>query len=403
MSAVEARKLVFIPSIGFRPTGTRTLREPAQTTQDGTRLIVLAVAAAPERTDVIVEWERIGDPATCPPGSNILVHSNMAPLERGLVAKFAIGTTVLSASTMARRSFHFGRSIGAIDAIRFPAFPAAADAAELRLTEGLITWRVPLSLVAGGTLATPLAVETTESGVTVKATALARHEDELIVEVEIEAGRQIRQVGAPMPVVHGSRDLTEEDLRARRAELYRHFGDRARPITLDDDRGASREEQRRLFTQEPQQDSPGGAFTSRFTLMFPAPDKDATRATLVIPFIELVDFGPSARADLRSLPLDVDLAEHRFRVVAVEPHGADQQKVVLELPPSAAGPSFAQPARLHGSDDDFGWQRQDAHLPGHNAIWMATKIGDPPIVTFTGVVLRVDGPLRLELPLADEK
>lgn len=31
---------------------------------------------------------------------------------------------------------------------------------------------------------------------------------------------------------------------------------------------------------------------------------------------------------------------------------------------------------------------------------MATKVADPPIVTFTAVVLRVEGPLELEIPLA---
>lgn len=125
------------------------------------------------------------------------------------------------------------------------------------------------------------------------------------------------------------------------------------------------------------------------------------RATLVIPFVELNDFVPSATADLRDLPLDVELAEHHFRVVAVEPHGPDQRKIVLELPRSTTGPRFMQPARLHGSDPEFGWERHavEEEVPGRDAIWMATKVGDPPIVTFTGAVMRVEGPLRLELPL----
>jgi len=31
------------------------------------------------------------------------------------------------------------------------------------------------------------------------------------------------------------------------------------------------------------------------------------------------------------------------------------------------------------------------------AFWMTTRVDDPPIVTFQGVVLRVEGPWRLEL------
>jgi len=74
---------------------------------------------------------------------------------------------------------------------------------------------------------------------------------------------------------------------------------------------------------------------------------------------------------------------------------------VLELPVSGATPRFVQPARVHGADPEFGWQRHvfDANAPGRPAIWMATKVGDPPIVTFSGVVLRLDGPLQLDLPL----
>jgi len=73
------KQLVFAPLIGFRPAGTRTLREPAETTADGTRLMVLAAAAAPDQTDVVIEWERTGDPATCPPDSQLLQSPCHAP------------------------------------------------------------------------------------------------------------------------------------------------------------------------------------------------------------------------------------------------------------------------------------------------------------------------------------
>ncbi len=113
--------LVFDPFIGFRPARTRKLSERAETAEDDTRLMVLAVAAAPDRTDVVVEWERTGDPATCPPDSQLLVHSNMAPLEKGLTAALVVGTSGLNAITMSRRAYHLSQgSIGAVDAITFP-------------------------------------------------------------------------------------------------------------------------------------------------------------------------------------------------------------------------------------------------------------------------------------------
>ncbi|HUQ41371.1 MAG TPA: hypothetical protein VM052_02605 [Candidatus Limnocylindrales bacterium] len=397
--------IVFVPAVGFRPAGTRVLREQSDTTQEGTRLIVLAAAAAPERTDVVIEWER-SDPASCAPDSQLLVHSNMRPLEHGLTAELVTDGVVLAAAAMHRRFFHFGASAGAIDAITFPAIPDEADSVELRVAEGSTMWRVPLALGAGGANAAAIDVATTKHGVTVRTTGVSRHDNELIVDVEVTAPLRIRQVGAPVPVAQRHRDLSDEDLRMRKAEMYRLFGDRARPITLDDERGASREEDRRLFTPEPQERD-DGSYASRFIVVFPDLDADTQRASLVIPFIELVDLAASATVNLSALPVDVVLGDHRLRVVAIEPHGADQQKVVIELPgppssPSVTrpGPRVVQPARMQGSDAEFAWQRQDADRPGRDAILMATKIGEPPIVTFTGVVLRVEGPIRLDLPLA---
>jgi len=91
LARTATSQLVFVPLIGFRPSGTRVLRERAETTANGTRLIVLATAAAPDRTDLVIEWERTGDPATCPPDSTLLTHSNMAPLENGLTAALVAG------------------------------------------------------------------------------------------------------------------------------------------------------------------------------------------------------------------------------------------------------------------------------------------------------------------------
>jgi hypothetical protein len=395
-------QLVFVPLVGFRPAGTLVLRQPAETTADGTRLMVLAVAAAPDRTDVVIEWERLGDPATCPAGSQLLMHSNFAPMENGLTAALVIGTSRRDATAMRRRSMHVSHpSIGAIDVITFPELPDDAESAELRITDAGTEWRVPLALVPGGLNAMGLNVEIERGGIVARATAIARRDDEIIVALEVAGPQQIRQAGAPFLSPTRFSSTSDEDHEERLREHRRVFGELSRPVTLEIEDGTRIEEVARLFSFDAQQAASGRhPYVNRFVVTFNASSTDAKRATLVIPFVELNDFAPSATADLRDLPLDVALAEHRFRVVATEPLG-DQRKIMIELPPSTAAPRFVQPARLHGSDPQFGWERHavDANLPDSDAIWMATKVGDPPIVTFTGAVMRVDGPLRLELPL----
>ncbi len=104
----------------------------------------------------------------------------------------------------------------------------------------------------------------------------------------------------------------------------------------------------------------------------------------------------SRREDEVIVPPDLELGEHRFRVVSAEPYSNDQRRVVLEITPSAS-PRFMHPARMHGAQaNNFSWKPEP--WTGHT-VWIATAVGDPPIVTFTGAVLRVDGPMRLELPL----
>ena len=394
--------LVFVPTIGFRPVGTRTLRESTETSANGTKLMVLAVAAAPDRTDVVIEWELTGNPATCPPDSQLLAHSNSAPLEHGLTVALVAGAHRLDAITMRRRAYQLSLPcIGAVDAITFPALPEHVHRAELSVSEGGQGWHVPFALVPGQLNATACTAEVARDGVVVRATALSRYEDELIVEVEVEGPHQIRQVGAPVPTSARFSNTSEEGQHARRAEMHRLFGERSQPITLEDDRGGRSGEVRRLFSPEPQQTAPGQPFVSRFVVVFDAPSPDTKSATLVVPFVELNDFGSSVTADLRELPLELELGEHRFRLAAAEPYGAGQRKLVIEIPTSTVAPRFVQPARLQGAEPAFAWERHDMDLalPGRDAIWMATTVGDPPIVAFTGAVLRVDGPVRLEIPL----
>lgn len=389
--------LVFVPTIGFRASGTRTLGRRAETIEEGTRLAVLAAAAATDRTEVRVEWERTGDPVSCPPDSQIFALRDV-PWDGRVAASLVIGNSQLDAKAIVRRGYHASReTIGALHTITFPPLPADAEDVELRVSDVGHEWRVPFALEPGRILAAPLAAEVERDGIVVRATALTRLGDELIVGLEVEGKQQIRQVGAPLhtPLVF-SRD-SEEDVRGRTQAARRLLSERARPITLEVEHRAASEEIGRLFSNDPQQSTAGQPFVNRFSAVFDAPSADAKVATLLVPFIDLNDFEHSVTADLRDAPLDLALGQHRFRVVNAEPYGTDERKVELEVTPSATSPRFLIPARMQSTpSDSFSWGGAPER---GEALWMATRVGDPPIVTFHGVVLRVDGPWCLELPL----
>ncbi|MDP9252171.1 MAG: hypothetical protein M3O80_04120 [Chloroflexota bacterium] len=393
-----ATSQVFVPTIGFRPATTRALVERAEVTEDGTRLIVRAVAAAPDKTEVLVEWERTVNPAIYAPGSQLLVHSNMAPLERGIAAALVVGATTLTAITMAQRAFHVSQqTIGAIHTITFAPLPEGVGDAALVVSENGEQWRVPLKLGPPDVAATPLAANVELDRIVIRTTAIARHEGDLIIQLEVVGERQILQVGAPLPSggVRFSVD-SEEDRRARRASIRQVMGGRERPITLEGDRGVRHEEIRRMFDLEGQQAGPGQPFINRFAVVFEGPVATARSATLVVPFVDMSDPDGSVTADLRQVPLDVKVGSHLFHIQSAELIAHDRRRVIVEAKPSPWPPRFRHPAMMRGADPtESSWPNGG---PGEQLMFDAA-VGDPPIVTFKGTVFRVDGPMRLEIPL----
>jgi len=395
-AAVRASQLVFVPLIGFRAAGTRVLRERAETSANGTTLTVLAVAAAPERTDVIIEWERSGDPAACPPDSQLLSYANAAPLEKGTTAALTVGTHRSGALTMSRRASHFSHgSIGAIDALSFPPLSRDADGAELRISDAGQEWRVPLIVADAEVSATALAAEVARDGIVVRATAWGRYQGELIVELEVEGSRRVRQVGAPLPTQASFGADSDEVRRTRRAEMRRVLGDRARPITLEDDRGTKYAEVGRMLPFEPRQALTGPTFVTRLTVRFDAPSADVKSATLVVPFVDVSDPEGSVTADLRTTPIDLEIGGNRFRVISAESHAKDHRLLIVEGRPSPWPPRFIHPATMRGADGNGSYP----NLGLGEQITYSAAVADPPIVTFSGAVFRVDGPLRLGIPL----
>ena len=377
---------VFVPEIGFRPQGTRELKTEAKTKEGTTTLRVRAVAASADETEVIVEWRSAS--SDCTPEHRYLSWKETPEPE---TAALIAGPVTLKARRVARQGY--SASLVRLEAMHMITFDAiATDDAELRVTEGGREFRVPFRLTSAAVSARPLDVEAERDGVTVRATAVARHDAELVVALEVQAPHQVRQVAAPLSAQVRFTDLDEQTFRERQAEIRRVLGHLAEPIMLSTDTGEV-EEVGRVGRLEPQPDE-GPPFLRRLAVAFPAPH-DAKSATVIVPFVELNDQDGLATADLRRVPQDVQLGKHRFRILATSARG-DEQWVVLEIPRSDASPRFTQPRSIRGPGDErYNSSRVDGDPQRRT---MSVKVGDPPIVTFRGAVLRVEGPWRLEVP-----
>src|SRR5688572_29964310 len=55
--SLARRSVVFVPEIGFRPSSTRVLRGPAEARARDTSVTIVAAAAGPDQTDVLMEWD----------------------------------------------------------------------------------------------------------------------------------------------------------------------------------------------------------------------------------------------------------------------------------------------------------------------------------------------------------
>ena len=402
-SAIDARlhpglaqQLVFVPTIGFRPAGTRVLFEPAVMTNDDTQLTILAVAATPDATELTVEWERTSDPAACLP-VNSAPRPDLPPPSfttrstsaRTLSAFLEVGAERFVASHIERTAFD---STGfEVRTMTFPPLPDIARAAALIVDDGARHWRVALTLAPARLSATGLAVSVERDGIIVRATAVARHGDELVIGLEVEAPGSLRGIGSPPPVPPllptGRKFKVPATLRAQ-------FD----PISIEDPQGERHEEVRRIFAHDRAALVPGQPFVQRFSVAFNTVSVDTATGVLTVPFIEVNHLDESATVDLRELPCDVRLGEHGFRVLRAEQYGAEERRVVLEVAPSAGSPHFVQPASIRGvGPGSYSWGSSPER---GEPVWMATTVGDPPIVTFRGTVLRYDGPWRLNVPLA---
>jgi hypothetical protein len=382
--------LVFVPALGFRPVGTRTLLERAETSRDDTHLVILAVAASTVKTDLLVEWERTQDAATCTwTGPSI-----EAPPDLTLTATLVANEVELEAKTMIRKAY---TTLGwAIREMTFPALPPRARDVELRVADGVRVWRVPFAVVPSRIQARTLSVVSEHDGVTARATALAWQGAEPVVELEVQAAHPIGRVAYPVPpapIVPGGRKF----------KMAPGFTLGAEPIVLIDDHGHRAEECRRLMPmQQPHAEVfDGQTYTQRAAVVFTAPSPDARTAELVVPFVEITThMDQSASADLRALPVDLEIGGHRFRAIRAEDSmfGPGRRRILLEIPEAASAQHFVHPAWVQSvAAGNYSW---GGNPERGEPVWMDCAVADPPIVTFHGAVVRIEGPWRLPIPLA---
>jgi hypothetical protein len=382
--------LVFVPVLGFRPSGTRMLLDRATIEHDETRLTAVAVAAAPGRTDVVVEWERPPDAKACVPGDYLAASRTRPPNLASAV--LVVDGISLPASYIVRGAYGTGMDgTHAVHTMSFPPISAASLEIDLRVKEGEHEFRLPLVLTAPALRARRVAAFAEHEGITVRATSVAWHADELILGIEVEAAATVNRVGAPQSPQWPFRAVSQETRRARGKALRDFLGGRVQPIILDDHRGGQAEELHRIFSGlRPDRSQPT---VQRFAVAFPAPASDVDEVTVVVPFVEVSDLTPSATVDLRALPVDIQLGANRLTVVAAETYGSET-KVILTIDRSASLPSFVQPASFVGTGGSYSWGRGP-----DDQVWFAGPVGVPPIITLRGVMRRVAGPWPVRVQL----
>jgi len=189
---------VYVPMIGFRPAGTRTLTGVPSVEHEDTRLTVVAVAASPLGTDVLVEWHRAADATACAPGQ-YLAQSFATPPALSSAALHVRGTQVMAELIALRAHGSSTHGTHALHKMRFPAIDAAATAMILRIREADHEFSPEVVLAPAPIHARRVRASATLENIAIRATAAAWHEDELTLNLEVTAPLALGQVGSAMP------------------------------------------------------------------------------------------------------------------------------------------------------------------------------------------------------------
>lgn len=405
-----ARELVFVPEIGFRPSGTRVLLERSEARHGESSVVVRSVAAAPDRTEFVIEWEDNADrgaacavpdatgrplPRTYSTGPHpvegkgiVIASATPGAADEVAFVRLAVpGTASLEPVEFGPRAF-MTRHSWSTHTVAFPGLPPEVTRVELRVTLHEREWRVPVTLTSRRTSATAFAVESRLNGLVVRATAAGREGDEVVVAFEV-VGEDPRTILAA--IGSGPPPLLPAGVKAS-------WGAPADGLSLTDDRGGRALERRRLTHLEP----PGTPLRGirpprRMTSSFGPIHPDATSATLSVPWVEVHELDGTVDVDLGALPTRAALGGHAFEVVRAEPSpfGPDRRRILMRALETDAPALFVRPASVRGlPPGGYAWG-----VEADGSTWTDTLVGDPPVVTFLGATIRVRGPWQLRIPL----
>ncbi|HET8569242.1 MAG TPA: hypothetical protein VFM93_09675 [Candidatus Limnocylindria bacterium] len=417
-----ASELVFVPEIGFRPAGTRVLLERAQTMHDDAVVTIMSVAASPERTDVMVQWESHRDAnvacATPVPTPSTTVFSDQVasakvfvpgtdraepaptPWTTALADQVASAKLVVPGTDFAEPATNLGGGTRAfmtrrgwsVRTVSFPPLPAGTTGAEVHISNGETEWRVPFRICLGRVRASATHAETELHGITLRITAATRRGEEVVLDLEAQASNENLRLGSigasPPPLLPPG------------VTPARNWSPGASALVLEDDGGRKVYERARIRPHEASLPATGAPRTTqRFASVFRPVDPDADSFKLIVPEVEVNQLEGATEVDLRSLPVDVDIAGQRFRVARVEPSqlGAPMRRLVIEIPPTEGPRRFARPLSIRGLRVAGGGYAWGQDLDG--TLWMETAVDEPPVVMFSGVSFKFEGPWIVSLEI----
>lgn len=386
-------RLVFVPELGFRPADTRVLLEPAAATLPGTTVTILAVAAGPQQTDVVVEWA----PPELPEGpDNWVLRIDRSGVHQRPPAELDTSLVVGSEHHAPNRIEHRFRSGSGYDLreLTFPPLRGGVEGAELRVVRADQEWRVPFSLAPSDFRGAAALSAVDHDGISVRATAVARRGNRIVVDVEA------RTEGPRAYVSTLGRDGGPGAFPARLTKTPPRKP--AFPVVLEDGQGRQSQELSRIrhISRTPDLASADN-WPLRITSIFEWPHEISASLRVRVPCVVIGEQAEAVVVDLRALPAEIQLGSHRLRVLRAEPSPIDppRTRIVIQTLEPVRPRHLLGPGSLiaRGMPADLSKRGEPDE---QQLVWIDTIVPDEPIVTLSGAVVRIDGPWILPIPVS---
>jgi hypothetical protein len=389
--SLASTEVVFVPEIGFRPAGTRVLRAPAETRAHDTSVTIVAAAAAPEQTDVLVEWD--------PPETTGEDAKWVIKVDRwGVYERPALELTTTLIAGGARHAplrteqrFRSARGYDLRELV-FPSIDPEAVDVQLEIVHAEQVWSVPFDLVPSDFTGEARRTAVEHEGITITVTAAARHNGRVVlslVAASAQRGVRVSTIGTG-----GGPGKFPAKLRMPSARSTR-----AHSIVLHDAEGGRHEEVDRIRPRPRAQEADAlGSWPLHITSIFDVAS-EAKSFVLPVPCVVIAEPAPPVVVDLRSLPREFELGSHRLRALGmgVSPEHPPCTRITFQLLDPTGPRQLLGPGRLlaQGMRTDMGFRGTPDE---HQQLCMDTDVPDAPIVTLEGALVRIDGPWTLPIP-----